>query len=106
MLMTGPFADRALSLIAYDRDDAVVAVTTVWMAGHGKPGLVEPMGVHRDHHGHGCGVAITLAGAQALQRVGASSAVVVAENSNPAALRTYLSSGFASLGEVTDLRRA
>lgn len=104
-LMRGPFSDRAHSLIGYDSEGVPVAVTTVWTAGHGRPGLIEPMGVHREHHGRGYGVAISLAGALALRDAGASSAAVVAENSNPAALATYLSTGFLSLGEVTDLRR-
>ena len=104
-LMTGPFADRAHSLIGYDSQDVPVAVTTVWTAGHGRPGLIEPMGVHREHRGRGYGVAITLAGARVLRDPGASSAAVVAENSNPAGFATYLSTGFLSLGEVTDLRR-
>lgn len=104
-VMTGPFADRAHSLIAYDHDGTPVAVTTVWTAGQGKPGLVEPMGVHRDHHGRDYGVAIALAGARALEQHDATSAAVAAENSNPAAPATYRAAGFVSLGEVTDLRR-
>lgn len=90
-IMTGPFADLAHSLVAYDPDGAPVAVTTVWSAGRGRPGLVEPMGVHREHHGKGYGVAVTLAGAHSLQGLGASSVVVVAESSNPAAIATYRS---------------
>lgn len=105
LIMTGPFADRAHSLVAYNRDGTPVAVMTVWTASQGRPGLVEPMGVHRDHHGKGYGVAITLAGARTLKQHGATSAAVVAENSNPAALATYVSAGFVSLGEVTDLKR-
>lgn len=104
-IMTGPFAELAHSLVAYDSDGAPVAVTTVWSAGRGRPGLVEPMGVNRDHHGKGYGVAITLAGAHILKRLGASSVVVAAEASNPAALATYRSAGFSSFGEVTDLKR-
>ena len=37
-LMTGPFADRAHSLVAYDPDGTPVAVTTVWTAGDEGPG--------------------------------------------------------------------
>lgn len=105
VLMTGPFADRAISLLAHDRDGTPVAVTCVWTSTQGRPGLVEPMGVHRAHHGRGYAVAITLAGARALQESGASSAAVVAEGSNPAALATYQSSGFIAHGEVSDLKR-
>lgn len=97
ILMTGPFAGRAQSLIGYDPTGAAAAVTPVWSAGEGRPGLVEPMGVHRDHQGKGCGVAITQAGA--------SAAAVVAENSNPAALATYTAAGFTAGGSVSDLAR-
>jgi GNAT superfamily N-acetyltransferase len=102
----GPFSDLARHLIALDAHDNAVAVTTVWSAGAGRPGLIEPMGVHRDHRGHGYGVAITLAGARALQEMGASSAVVVAENANVGAVATYASSGFTAHDPVTDLKRS
>ncbi|MEV7527558.1 GNAT family N-acetyltransferase [Agrococcus sediminis] len=87
-LMTGPFADRAHSLIGYGPNGTPVAVTTVWTAGDGRPGLAEPMGVHRDHHGKGYGVAITLAEApRSLPRhrkLGATrSAPICARDSRP-----------------------
>lgn len=104
-MMTGPLADRAHNLIGYDSEGIAVAVATVWTAGNGRPGLVEPLGVHREHHGRGYGAAMALAAAHALKRVGASSANVAAECSNPAAIATYLSAGFVSLGTVADLRR-
>lgn len=104
-MLAGPVADRATALLGRDAHGEAVAVICVWSAGPGRPGLVEPMGVHRGHHGKGYGVAITLAGARALLEQGASSAVVVAENSNPAALATYRSAGFRPLGVVTDMRR-
>ncbi|SFV20448.1 Acetyltransferase (GNAT) family protein [Micrococcus terreus] len=104
-MLTGPLADRAQCLMGYDEQGQPVAVATVWSADQGRPGLIEPMGVHRDHHGHGYGTAITVAGARALQLAGASSAVVAAEDSNPAALATYRAAGFRSLGTVRDLRR-
>lgn len=104
-LMTGPLAPRAQSLIGYDPAGAAVAVTTVWNAGEGRPGLVEPMGVHRDHQGKGYGVAITQAAAMALHQAGASAAAVVAENSNPAALATYTAAGFTAAPSVCDLAR-
>ncbi|WP_309132068.1 GNAT family N-acetyltransferase [Brevibacterium sp.] len=102
-MATGPFAHLAHHLIGFDDTDRPVAVTTVWTAGNGRPGLIEPMGVHRDHHGHGYGAAITLAGARALQQHGASAAVVVAENSNAGALATYLAAGFTASEPVADL---
>ncbi|WP_277207356.1 GNAT family N-acetyltransferase [Isoptericola croceus] len=104
-MATGPFAHLAHYLIGYDNIDQPVAVTTVWTAGIGRPGLIEPMGVHRDHHGHGYGTAITLAGAHALQQHGASTAAVVAENSNAGALATYIAAGFTTSEPVADLTR-
>jgi hypothetical protein len=40
------YAD-ARCLVAYDDQDNAVAAVTVWSAGPGKPGLLEPMGVHQ-----------------------------------------------------------
>ncbi|GAA3844893.1 GNAT family N-acetyltransferase [Brevibacterium casei] len=104
-MATGPFGHLASHLIGFDTIDQPVAVTTVWTAGDGRPGLIEPMGVHRAHHGHGYGTAITLAGAQTLREHGASAAVVVAENSNAGALATYLAAGFTASAPVADLTR-
>jgi len=55
-----PYAD-ARCLVAYDDQGNAVAAVTVWSAGPGAPGLLEPMGVHREHRGHGYGKAITVA---------------------------------------------
>lgn len=99
-----PYAD-ARCLVAYDGQDNAVATVTVWSAGPGKPGVVEPMGVHRDHRGHGYGRAITDAAAAALQELGSSSAAVGTPSSNVAAVATYESGGFRRLPEVRDLAR-
>ncbi|MET9631709.1 GNAT family N-acetyltransferase [Lentzea sp. NPDC006480] len=98
-----PYAD-ARSLVAYDGDAAAAAVT-VWSAGAGKPGLLEPMGVHRDHRGRGLGRAITLAAASALRELGSSSALVCTPSSNVGAVATYRSAGFEQLPEIADQRR-
>ncbi|MCG8921640.1 GNAT family N-acetyltransferase [Lentzea sp. CC55] len=98
-----PFAD-ARCLVAFDGQDAAAAIT-VWSAGPGKPGVVEPMGVHHDHRGRGLGRAITLAGAAALRDLGSSSAVVCTPSSNTAAVATYRAAGFTALPEVHDQRR-
>lgn len=70
-----PYAD-ARCLVAYDDQGNPVAAATVWSAGPGKPGLLEPMGVHREHRRLGYGKAITVAAAASLQELGASSAIV------------------------------
>ena len=99
-----PYAD-ARCLVAYDdRGDAAAAVT-VWSAGPGKPGLLEPMGVHREHRGRGFGKAISVAAAAALRELGASSAVVCTPSANVGAVATYRSAGFQARPEVRDRYR-
>jgi ribosomal protein S18 acetylase RimI-like enzyme len=68
--------------------------------------LLEPLGVHRDHRGHGHGTAISIAAAGALQHMGSSSAVVCTPSANVGAVATYLSAGFQKIDEVCDLARA
>lgn len=77
----------------------------VWSAGEGRPGLIEPMGVHRAHRGRGYGRAITIAAARALRELGSSSVVVCCPSSNAAAVATYRSAGLERLPERRDLCR-
>ncbi|WP_433425409.1 GNAT family N-acetyltransferase [Microtetraspora malaysiensis] len=99
-----PYAD-ARCLVAYDDQGNAVAAVTVWSAGPGKPGLLEPMGVHRERRGHGYGKAITVAAAAALQGLGSLSALVCTPSSNVGAVATYKSAGFQELPEVWDKYR-
>ncbi|WP_193501628.1 GNAT family N-acetyltransferase [Streptomyces coeruleorubidus] len=99
-----PYAD-ARCLVAYDGRGNAVAAVTVWSAGPGKPGLLEPMGVHREHRGHGYGRAISVAAAAALRELGSSSAIVCTPSSNAGAVATYKSAGFQQLPEVRDQYR-
>lgn len=96
---------QARCLVAYDHDGNAVATTTVWSAGPSRPGLIEPLGAHRDHRGHGHGRAITLAAAAALQAMGSSSATVCTPSTNVAGVAAYVSAGFEKLPDVTDFRR-
>ncbi|MFJ8593408.1 GNAT family N-acetyltransferase [Streptomyces sp. NPDC093598] len=99
-----PFAD-ARSLLAYDDHGNAVAAVTVWSAGPGKPGLLEPMGVHREHRRRGYGEAISVAAAAALRELGSSSAIVCTPSSNVGAVAAYTSSGFQQRPEVRDRYR-
>lgn len=99
-----PYAEGRC-LVAYDEQDDAVAAVTVWSAGPGRPGLIEPMGVHRDHRRRGYGTAITVAAAAALQEMGASSALVCTPSDNPGAVTTYESAGFEALPERLDVSR-
>ena len=104
-MAAGPAYADARCLLAYDARGSAVAAVTVWSAGPGKPGLLEPMGVAREHRGRGHGRAITLAAAAALRELGSSSAVVCTPSSNTAGVATYVSAGFRPRPEVPDCRR-
>jgi ribosomal protein S18 acetylase RimI-like enzyme len=104
MAAGSPFAD-ARFLVGYDDQETAVVAVGVWSAGPGRPGLLEPMGVHRDHRGHGYGRAITVAAAAALRDMGASSALVCTPSSYVGAVATYRSAGFQLLPERRDLCR-
>lgn len=104
-MTAGPAYADARCLVGYDAQGQGVATVTVWSAGPGRPGLLEPMGVHRDHRGHGYGRAITVAAAAMLQQLGASSALVATPSSNDAGVATYASAGYERRPEIRDLTR-
>lgn len=105
--MSGSSAyEKARCLVGYDDRANAVAAVTVWAAGPGRPGLLEPVGVHRDHRGHRYGTAISLAAAAALYDLGASSATVATPSSNQAAVATYASAGYRRMPPVTDFAYA
>ncbi len=93
-MAAGPAYADARSLVAYDDHGNAVAAATVWSAGPGRPGLIEPMGAHPDHRGQGFGRAVTIAAAAALQEMGSSSAIVATASSNIPGVATYLSAGY------------
>lgn len=105
IMAEGPLYADARCLVGFDDRGEAVAVATVWSAGAGRPGLLEPVGVHNEHRGRGYGRAISVAAAAALRQLGASSAVVNTESSNVGAVATYRSAGFTAQPEVLDLRR-
>lgn len=98
------YAD-ARCLVGYGERDTAVAMVTVWSAGVGKPGLIEPLGVHRDHRGHGYGRSICYAAAAALQEMGSSSVQVCTPSSNVVAVAAYVSAGLEKMPLRRDLRR-
>jgi GNAT superfamily N-acetyltransferase len=99
-----PYRDAACVLGRDERGVAVAGVT-VWSAGPGKPGLLEPMGVHADYRGHGYGRAICVAAAAELRKLGCSSAVVCTPSANTGAVATYEAAGYARLPERLDRSR-
>lgn len=104
-MAAGPAYADARCLVAYDGAGVAVGTVTVWSAGPGRPGLLEPMGVHHEHRGRGHGRAITVAAAAALRDLGASSATVCTPTVNAGGVATYRAAGFRPMPERLDLRR-
>ncbi|QNG39415.1 GNAT family N-acetyltransferase [Geodermatophilaceae bacterium NBWT11] len=104
-MVTGPAWSGGTCLLARDAAGTAVAEAVVWSAGPGRPGLIEPMGVHPDHRGHGHGVAVTRAGAAALRAGGSSSVRVATPTALTGAVATYAAAGLTRLDDVRDLRR-
>lgn len=96
-----PYTD-ARCLLGYDDQGVEVAGVTVWSSGPGKPGLLEPKGIHAEHRGRGYGMMICVAAAAELKKLGSSSALVCTPSSLAAAVATYKSAGFQQLPERLD----
>lgn len=105
-MSASPVYTDAQCLLAYDDTGAEVAAATVWSAGPGRPGILEPVGVRPSHRGRGYGRAITLAAAAALRDVGASRALVCTDTANLPAVAAYRSAGFTEHAVVPDIERA
>ncbi|MEU2023638.1 GNAT family N-acetyltransferase [Streptomyces sp. NPDC016469] len=105
-MAAGALFTDARCLLGRDERGHPVATVTVWSAGPGRPGFLEPMGVHRDHRRRGHGRAITLAAAAALRELGASSALVCTPGSNTGGVAAYVSAGFERRPEIHDRYRA
>ncbi|MEV1003099.1 GNAT family N-acetyltransferase [Nonomuraea sp. NPDC050202] len=82
------------------------AAATGWFAGVGRCGLLEPVGTHPDHRGHGHGRDAVLGACAALARRGASAVAVVTPATNEAAVALYRSAGFTVVREHHDRVRA
>lgn len=90
----------ARCLLLYEDGEAVGAAT-VWSAGPGRPGLLEPVGVSVVRQGCGLGTVLCRAAVEELRRMGASSAVVATTSDNGPAVAAYQKAGFS----VTKLHR-
>ena len=105
-MAAGPAFADARCLLARDDDGVAVATLTAWSAGPGRPGLIEPLGVHADHRRRGHGVAICRAAAAHLQAMGAGSVVVCTPSSLHSAVATYVAAGFERLPDRLDRARS
>ncbi|TYB64339.1 GNAT family N-acetyltransferase [Nonomuraea sp. PA05] len=78
------------------------AAATGWFAGAGRCGLLEPVGTHPDHRGHGYGRDAVLGACAALAERGSSAVAVLTPAGNEAAVALYRSAGFTVLRENHD----
>lgn len=104
-VMAGGPAYAAAHCVVASVDGEPAAAATVWSAGPGRPGLIEPLGVHSEHRGRGLGRAITRAAVRALGDLGSPVALVCTPAANTGGVAAYRSAGFEQLPESRDLRR-
>ncbi|MFD0041652.1 GNAT family N-acetyltransferase [Streptomyces anulatus] len=81
------------------------AAATGWFGGTGRCGLLEPVGTHADHRGHGYGRDAVRGACAALADRGASAVAVLTPASNEAAAALYRSAGFTVVRENFDWTR-
>lgn len=89
-------------LVAYD-SETIIGVVSVWSAGRGRPGLLEPLAIHPEHRGQGYGKQLVTAAMKHLEQMGASSGLVCTNTSNCNAIHAYVSAGFTADRPVPDL---
>jgi ribosomal protein S18 acetylase RimI-like enzyme len=94
-----PYDDAQCLVLRNDIGESVAAAT-IWSAGAGRPGYIEPMGVHRLHRGRGYGTAMVLACARAMRELGASSIYTCTPAFNVGAVATYQAAGLEPLDEI------
>ncbi|MFH9298749.1 GNAT family N-acetyltransferase [Streptomyces sp. NPDC017520] len=81
------------------------AAATGWFGGAGRCGLLEPVGTHPDHRGHGYGRDAVRGACAALVDRGASAVAVLTPAGNEAAAALYRSAGFTLVRENHDWTR-
>jgi ribosomal protein S18 acetylase RimI-like enzyme len=97
-----PAGELAVEAIVRTPAGQPAAAATGWFAGEGRCGLLEPVGTHPDHRGHGYGRDAVLGACAALVDRGASAVAVVTLSSNDGAVALYRSAGFTVVRENRD----
>ncbi|MER5227041.1 GNAT family N-acetyltransferase [Streptomyces flaveus] len=98
-------AELCVESLVVTPDGAPAAAATGWLAGAGRCGLLEPVGTHPDHRGHGYGRAAVRAACAQLGARGASAVAVLTPSANTAAVALYHSAGFREVARQRDLHR-
>ncbi len=102
MMKQSPAGGLAVETIVRTPSGEPAAAATGWFAGVGRCGLLEPVGTHPDHRGHGYGRDAVLGACAALADLGASAVAVLTPAKNQAAVALYRSAGFTVLRENRD----
>jgi ribosomal protein S18 acetylase RimI-like enzyme len=97
-----PAGELAVETIVRTPDGEPAAAATGWFAGVDRCGLLEPVGTHVDHRGHGYGRDAVLGACAALVERGSSAVAVVTPASLTAAVALYKSAGFTVVRENHD----
>jgi ribosomal protein S18 acetylase RimI-like enzyme len=97
-----PAGEMAVEALVRTPSGEPAAAATGWFAGVGRCGLLEPVGAHPDHRGHGYGRDAVLGVCAALADRGASAIAVVTPSTNEAAVALYRSAGFTLVRENHD----
>ena len=101
-MKSSPAGGMAVEALVRTPDGQPAAAATGWFAGVGRCGLLEPVGTHPDHRGHGYGRDAVLGACAALADRGASAVAVVTPSTNDAAVALYRSAGFTVVRENRD----
>ncbi|MFC9004641.1 GNAT family N-acetyltransferase [Streptomyces microflavus] len=104
-MMRSPAAGLACETLVRTPAGEPAAAATGWFAGRGRCGLLEPVGTHADHRGHGYGRDAVLGTCATLARRGASAVAVMTPSANGAAVALYRSAGFTVVRENRDWAR-
>ncbi|WP_307834280.1 GNAT family N-acetyltransferase [Paractinoplanes lichenicola] len=106
-MLQSPAAELVTDVLVRTPSGEPAAAATGWFAGAGRCGLLEPVGTHVDHRGHGYGREAVWGACASLAARGASAVAVVTPASNTAAVALYRSAGFTQLRENHDwIRRS
>lgn len=101
-MMASPAGGMAVDVLVRTPSGEPASGATGWFAGVGRCGLLEPVGTHSDHRGHGYGREAVLGACAAMADRGASAVAVVTPAANTAAVALYRSAGFTVLRENHD----
>lgn len=95
-----PVYDPELDIVAGSTHGEIGAFCIVWIDPINQVGMFEPVGTHPEFQRKGLGKAVMQEGLRRLQERGMRSAIVSADEDNPAAIKLYESVGFQMINRL------